>query len=206
MSTDSSQRRIGLLLAAGRGSRFDPTGYADKLLAIVGGRPTVFHAYASLANAVERVIAVTRPGPRGERVADCLREAGCTVVACAQAEAGMGHSLACAASHAISHSPRTVVVMLGDMPFVRADTIIQVADAVHDTIGIAAPCFKGRRGHPVAFGAAHLPTLSRLAGDRGAADLLGRHPVVLVNVDDAGVLHDVDTPADLERGGSSQQR
>lgn len=205
MSTDSSQPRIGLLLVAGRGSRFDPGGHADKLLATVQGRPAVLHAYASLADAVDRVFAVTRPGARGDRVASCLRQAGCTVVVCAQADSGMGHSLACAADHAIPHSPNAVVVMLGDMPFVQAGTIAKLVDAVHEPTDIAAPRFEGRRGHPVVFGAAHLPALSRLVGDRGAAELLSRHPVRLIDVDDAGVLHDVDTPADLDRSRSSRQ-
>lgn len=205
MSIDRSQPRVGLLLAAGRGSRFDPDGHVDKLLATVHGKPTILHAHASLAVAVDHVIAVTRPGARGARVASCLREAGCTVVVCAQADRGMGHSLACAAEHAIARSPGVVVVMLGDMPFVQAGTIAKLVDAVHAPTDIAAPCLGGRRGHPVVFGAAHLPTLSRLAGDRGAAELLSRHPVKLIEVDDAGVLHDVDTPEDLERGAPPSQ-
>lgn len=200
MSIDNSQPRVGLLLAAGRGSRFDPDGHADKLLATVHGKPTILHAHASLADAVDYVVAVTRPGARGVRVASCLREAGCTVVVCAQADGGMGHSLACAADHAIARSPGVVVVMLGDMPFVQAGTIAELVDAVQAPTDIAAPRLGGRRGHPVVFGAAHLPALSRLAGDRGAAELLRRHPVKLIEVDDAGVLHDVDTPEDLERG------
>ena len=66
--------RIGVLLAAGRGSRFDPDGRLDKLLALIEGRPVVLHALESLAGAVDRVVAVVRPGARGEALAGRCEE------------------------------------------------------------------------------------------------------------------------------------
>ena len=201
MSTGETGARIGLLMAAGRGSRFDPSGYADKLLAPVDGVAAVLRAHAALAAAVDAVIAVVRPDARGERVAAPLRQAGCEVAVCADADHGMGHSLACAARHAARRGAAVVVVMLGDMPFVRADTVARIASGVRSAADIVAPHHAGRRGHPVAFGAAHLPALADLQGDRGAAGLLARHRPIRLDVDDAGVLLDVDTPADLDRGG-----
>ncbi|MCK7579437.1 MAG: NTP transferase domain-containing protein [Chromatiales bacterium] len=58
---------------------------------------------------------------------------------------------------------------------------------------------RGQRGHPVGFSAEFAPALRALQGDRGARDLLARHADRLqcLEVDDPGVLLDVDTPADL---------
>lgn len=159
----------------------------------------MLRAFDALRGSVDRIVAVVRPDARGAHVAALLRQAGSEIVACATADAGMGHSLACAATRvaAAGTLPSAVIVALGDMPFVRDETVARVVAAVHGPDAIAAPAFGGVRGHPVAFGAAHLPALGRLAGDRGAAELLRRYPVTIVEVDDAGVLRDIDTPGDL---------
>lgn len=54
----------------------------------------------------------------------------------------------------------------------------------------------GRQGHPVVFGRTFWPELMRLTGDEGARSVLRSHRdcCVLLEVDDAGVLRDVDTP------------
>ena len=62
---------------------------------------------------------------------------------------------------------------------------------------IAAPVFNGRRGNPAGFSAALLPELLALRGDEGARSLFERHAFAAVSVADAGVLRDVDHPADL---------
>ena len=49
---------IGIMLAAGAGSRFG----GDKLLAPLHGRPLVLHAVDALRPAVTEIIAVVRPG------------------------------------------------------------------------------------------------------------------------------------------------
>ena len=56
----------------------------------------------------------------------------------------------------------------------------------------------------ILFGADHLPALAALTGDHGARDLLQRVAVNLLPVDDAGVLLDIDTPADLAAAGRSR--
>lgn len=65
----------------------------------------------------------------------------------------------------------------------------------------AAPVFQGQRGHPVLFARALLPQLLALTGDEGARQVLRGlgDRLALVETDDAGVLLDVDRPADLER-------
>jgi molybdenum cofactor cytidylyltransferase len=236
---------VGLLLAAGRGRRFDPHGRADKLLQRVPGADTreppvnarepsldarepsrdvrepsaraletpqsaagdvvAARACDALMAACATVIAVVRPGAGalGER----LTARGATVVTCESADLGMGHSLAAAAAAAVQRfAPAAVAILPADMPWLAPGTAAALvaawraaARAGRGASAIVAPRCGGRRGHPVIVGAAHFGALLALRGDRGARDILEAHPVDWVDVDDPGILRDVDTPEDLRR-------
>ena len=58
--------------------------------------------------------------------------------------------------------------------------------------------YRGRRGHPVAFAAELYSELIQLRGDEGARRVMARYPAHGQEVDDPGVLMDVDTAADLQ--------
>lgn len=185
---------VGILLAAGRGRRFDPTGERNKLLQrLPGGELVVVASARHLLSALPRVVAVVPPGDGG--VADELRKLGCEVTVCESADTGMAASLV----HAIRHSlpAQGWVVALGDMPFVAPATISALADALRGGAGIAAPVADARRGNPVGFGPQHLDALLALEGDQGARGIVKGHPVTEVAVDDPGIHRDVDTPDDL---------
>ena len=188
----------GILLAAGRGRRFDPAGVQNKLLQhLPNGEPVVVASARRLLAVLPRVVAVVPPRDGG--VADALRALGCTVTVCADADSGMGLSLA----HAIRHAPLHThgasgwLVALGDMPFVAEATLQALVRAIEDGAGIAAPLFDGRRGNPVAFGAIHHAALLALDGDQGARRLLAISPVTTIAVPDPGILRDIDTQGDL---------
>ena len=57
--------------------------------------------------------------------------------------------------------------------------------------------YQGRRGHPVGFAAELYSELMMLSGDEGARRIVARYPAIGVDVDDPGVLLDLDTEADL---------
>ena len=186
---------VGILLAAGRGRRFDPSGVQDKLLQRLSSGELVAVASARhLLAVLPRVIAVVPPADRG--VAAALRALGCEVTVCADADTGMGASLA----HAIAASTpdaQAWVIALGDMPFVDTATVRALCDALAGGAQIAVPRFEGRRGNPVGFSDVHLPALLALTGDEGARRIVRGSPVVEVDVADAGIVRDIDTPADL---------
>jgi molybdenum cofactor cytidylyltransferase len=79
------------------------------------------------------------------------------------------------------------------MPAIQADTIRRVVEALHGGAATAAPVHRGQRGHPVGFAATMQAELLASAGDTGARAVLLRHPPRLIEVDDPGVLYDVDT-------------
>lgn len=183
----------GVLLAAGSGARFG----ADKLLAQdAAGTPVGVGAARALRRALPWAVAVVRPGApeRARR----LSAAGLTLVVNARPEAGLGASLA--RGVAATAGARGWVIALADMPWIRPVTIRAVAQALLAGASIVVPEYRGRRGHPVGFGAAHRETLLALDADRGARDLLAHRSgeVLRLAVDDLGVLMDVDTPADLD--------
>jgi molybdenum cofactor cytidylyltransferase len=62
---------------------------------------------------------------------------------------------------------------------------------------IVVPTYHGQDGHPVRFDGSLLSELATLAGDRGARQLMLRHPPLRIPVDDPGVVRDLDTPEDL---------
>jgi molybdenum cofactor cytidylyltransferase len=181
-----------VLLAAGSARRFG----SQKLLATLpDGRRVVEAAAQMLAPAVARVIAVTAADDELARV---LRSCGCEVVVNHRAADGMGTSIAKGVEAAPTASGW--LIALGDMPYIQRPTIVKVVQSSRGPGDIVIPTFQGHHGHPVLFGRAYLHELAGLAGDRGARRIVDRHPasVHLVSVADAGILADIDTPADLE--------
>lgn len=183
----------GLLLAAGAARRFG----ADKLAApLAGGEPLVLRAAARMAAAVDRLLVVVNTTSSDS--ARLLRVAGFAVVPCPEANLGMAHSLACGVR--ASRDSSAWVIGLADMPLLETRTIAQLIARFAATDCIVVPRHGGRDGHPVVFPARHAEALLALEGDRGARALLDAHAaeVSYVEVDDPGVLIDVDTPGDLD--------
>jgi len=144
---------------------------------------------------MSNVIAIVRPG--AEALAHALNDAGCNVFFSTDAERGMGASLA--AGVRATPDAEGWIVALADMPWIAPSTVEALARRIDAGASIVAPVFRGRRGHPVGFGAMHRAALSALDGDIGARRLLDTNDVASIEVDDAGIIADIDTRADLQR-------
>jgi len=185
---------VGLLLASGRGRRFDPSGQRNKLLAVLAdGRPVLRAAAEHLCAALSEV-AIVLPF-EDTTLPTCVEGLEITIVRNPRAAEGMSHSIAVGVSR-FPHA-RGWMVALGDMPYINYLSIRTVAGALSSTDTIVAPVYGGRRGHPVAFGASHFLELCELSGDHGARALLAQHPVKEVPLEDPGILRDIDTPWDF---------
>jgi len=192
-----------IVLAAGRGSRF--LG-ADHKLAQRLGSATVFattlrHAVATQLPVVvvtTQVFADVARRSVAARDVIVLPEVGTP----GQEALGMGYSI----SSGVSAIPDAGgwLILPGDMPMVRSDTMLEVACELADHAVVFAQ-HKGVRGHPVGFSAELYSELVTLRGDEGARRLVARYPAIGVEVDDPGVLIDVDTEADLESVRLAQQ-
>lgn len=192
-------RIVGILLAAGQGARFG----GGKLLArlpkavhgVGAGTPIGAASAMHLVAALDEVVAIVRP--RDIALEQVLAATGARVVACERALEGMGASLACGVAE--SRDADGWVVALADMPWIAPTSIVAVADAIRNGAEIAATRVDGKRGHPVGFSRKYGAVLASLTGDEGARSIVAARQwaVRLVDVDDPGVLRDVDLPSDL---------
>lgn len=192
----SPEKATAIVLAAGRSQRF---GNENKLLHDFGGQPILRKTVESvLAAGLGDVVVVT--GHEADDVERALNGLDVKCVRNATPWAGMGTSLAVGAS-AVSEDAKAIMIVLGDMPSLTADTMRRLLDAFEPDAGqdIAVPVCDGRRGHPVVFGNRYLLKLRALSGDEGARSILQGAPerIQAVRVDDPGVLLDIDTPGDL---------
>lgn len=86
-----------------------------------------------------------------------------------------------------------------DFPMVSAETVDRLARM--EGVALAIPVFEGKRGHPVRLGAALMEEMRRAPAHGQARDLIRPHygDAVFVEVDDPGVVRDIDTPEEYAR-------
>lgn len=180
-----------VVLAAGSGSRYK--GARHKLDEPLNGNTVLG---TTLSHALESrlpVVLVTTPAFVPAACA-LLAMRDIVVLSLAEASRGMGHSIAAGVAERADASGW--LVLPGDMPLVRPDTLRAVAAALEQHPVVYAQ-YRGRRGHPVGFGAELFSELITLSGDEGARRIVARYPVHGEEVDDPGVLVDIDTQDDL---------
>ena len=183
----------GVLLAAGAGVRFG----GGKLSASLAGSTVGRLACANLVAAFADPIAVIRPGD--EALGQELIAQGARVTVCPAAAGGMGESLSHGMRTALQDRPDAIVVALADMPWVSPQTYLAVRLALERGEPLVVPRVGKARGHPVGFGREHFAALLQLKGDAGARGIIEKAKrIAWLDVDDPGVLRDVDTRADLE--------
>jgi molybdenum cofactor cytidylyltransferase len=182
-----------VILAAGAGHRLG--GVAKALLLHRGA--SYLAAIAATARSVGLADAVVVVGrPFGAAVAAHAEQLGLRVQINPDPDRGMASSVALGFA-ALSEGPAT------------ADTLHRLIAALDGRtersggeIEVVRPCHKGRRGHPPLIARALWPELVGSAGRAGGArEVVRASRLVDVEVDDPGVLHDVDTPADREALG-----
>jgi molybdenum cofactor cytidylyltransferase len=188
-----------IVLAAGLGSRFSGTGHKlAQLLADDQGDSaavlslTLRHAIASRLPVL--VITTAELAPLAQE--DVAARDIVVVPSAARVRGrGMGDSIAAGVA-ARSDAPGWLLLP-ADMPRVAPGTLNAVAQALQ-LHPVAFAQHRGRRGHPVGFSAELYSELISLTGDEGARRLVARYPAFAVEVEDAGVLIDIDTAEDLD--------
>ncbi len=178
--------------AAGLGSRFG--GPEHKLEQAFDGS-TVLGATVRRAIQSQLPVVVLTTAALVPLVAGQLAARDIVVLSPAEAARGMGVTIAAGVAER-SGAPGWLVLP-GDMPLVQPGTLLAVAAALEQHPVVYAQ-HKGRRGHPVAFAAELYSELIQLKGDDGARRVMLRYPAHGQEVDDPGVLLDVDTRTDLD--------
>lgn len=170
-----------IVLASGRAERFFASGgTVHKLSALLGGRPVLEHTLAAV---------------RESGLPWHLEDAG---------HPGMGDSIA-AAVRATADAGGWLILP-ADLPLVQPATLRLIAEVLSQSLSqwqAVQPVHAGARGHPVGFAASNGAALMALAGPLGAAPVLrglrAINAVGEVEVDDAGIVTDIDTLDDLAR-------
>ena len=197
-----------ILLAAGGGSRLG----GGKLLLPWRGEPLIAHIPRVLRQA-EGLASLTVVLGHG---ADAVREALLPHVARLPVPVeltlnpawreGLSTSLILGLTRALAMpgggAARAALFLLGDQPLVTPATVNALIRAHHAALAAdpdhpaTVPVYRGERGNPVILSRRLFPSLMALSGDTGARRILrGLGPEVLrVEVEDPGVVHDVDTP------------
>ena len=201
-----------VLLAAGGGSRLG----GGKLLLPWQGRPLIAHLVDAVAQtpallSLTVVLGYDADAVRAEverRVPELPMPVQFTLNA--GWREGLSTSLRCGLAGALAapggQTAGGVLFLLGDQPLVTARTLAALvrahgeARARNSNHPATAPTYHGLRGNPVILSPCLFPALMALRGDtggRGILQALGDN-LLLVPVDDPGVLHDVDTPEAYE--------
>ncbi len=167
-----------------------------KPLLPLGSRPVIEHCLENLAGGgIEETVVVL--GPSGAPIAEMLNEAVITVWN-DEPISEMAGSVRLGVRH-VAPKATGVLVALADHPLVEAGTIRRLL-RVHtrQPQRILIPTFGGKRGHPVLFPREILTEIFTLPTLR---EVVRRAPerTRQIAVDDAGVVLDMDTPADYRR-------
>ena len=193
-------RSIAVVTAAGSAERFG----GRKLLAIVDGEPLLDRTIRALLDGgVGEIIVVVGTDGRAEleRDVNAMNDARVRPVENQDPARGMFSS--------IQEGLRTangdvVLVLPGDMPFVKATTVRRVIDEWALRGGIVSPRYNGKRGHPVALPLRLRDEILSTPSSSNLHEVIKRHldQRTDVDIDDAGIVRDVDRLEDLERGGA----
>lgn len=181
-----------ILLAAGRGKRFG----SDKRLQRIDGEAMLFKTIKAYRDVFDDLYVVVRTGET--QLIERITERGATVVRAIDADLGQSRSLAAGVQAASAHDQ--IAVGLGDMPFVRGETLRAICEAAKQhPDAIVRPRHDGKPGHPIVFPRALHGALTTIEGDQGARQIVRDHAetIVFVDVDDAGTITDVDQPGDV---------
>ncbi|MBV8811840.1 MAG: nucleotidyltransferase family protein [Acidobacteriaceae bacterium] len=192
------KRLEGILLAAGESRRM---GFPKPLLRL-NGETFLAHLAASMLSAVERLVIVL--GAHREAVAPAV-PADDRIITIDNPDYKLGQlSSIKRGLRTLSAQADAAIVHLIDHPTVLAQTFRRLADeyALSGKPILITRCGR-RRGHPVLFDRSVFAELERAPLEVGARAVVNAEQdrVIYVDVDDPGVLLDLDTPADLAEAG-----
>ena len=200
MLASTNNRRIGVILAAGRGRRMGCTKQLVLWKGASGQKPLVTSAYDAIVEVCDEMVVVV--GHDADAVAAALADRPFVKVQ-SDPDADMFQSVRAGldAAHA-ADPPATIVLQPGDHPEVAAATLLKLLNAAEQNLEKAVmPEYQGRGGHPVLIPPAIVKMLRSADCRAGLGAFWCDHPDLRIRlpVDDPTVCYDVDTAERLRQ-------
>lgn len=184
---------VAIVLGAGLSKRMGKT----KQVLDVDGSPMLQRVLEMLRRTkVERTVVVL--GADAELVKKKVKFQKELVVYNERYSLGMSESLKVGLRSA-GNRAEAAIVMMSDQPLVTSSTVDKIIDAYRLTGPLAVvPTFGGTRGNPVLLDRKLFAAVKGIKGDVGAKSVLkeNKRRVLELEVQDRGVVSDVDTPED----------
>lgn len=175
-----------VILAGGKSSRFKK----NKMETLLSGKPILQHTIESFTNLSNNITVVT-----GFYEVDYLKEFiekhHINVIHNALHEKGMFGSVL----KGVSLVKGDFLLTPGDYPNISQETIKILINAKGS---IRVPTYKGRKGHPIFIGKSLLESLKNEDIHSNLKVFRDKHVVNYIEVDDEGILQDVDYLEDLK--------
>lgn len=193
---DPNGRVSAIILAAGTSTRM---GRAKQLLPL--GETTVLaHTLENVRSAgLDETVLVL--GASAEAIRRHLPQALIKIVVNDAYAQGMASSLREGLSHVDPRSGAALII-LGDQPFIQPQTLHQIVKAYRKSgAQIVIPSYQGNRGNPVLLDRSVFSEVMALEGDTGCRAIFSNHldAIFKVEVEDPGILLDIDSQDDYER-------
>jgi molybdenum cofactor cytidylyltransferase len=189
---DASRLIAGILLAAGRSTRFG----RQKLLEPWQGEPLVRKAARCFLEAgLQPLLVVVSPD---SRLIDALTGLALTTVENAHPEQGISSSIAIGL-RALPEAADAALVGVADQPYLTPEAVGALVKAFSRG-RIAVPRWGDHRGNPPVFDRRFFPELLALDGDHGGQRVIAAHPDEVTEVPfPAGLGDDIDRPEEWPR-------
>jgi molybdenum cofactor cytidylyltransferase len=192
----TTKKVAGLILAAGKSERM---GRPKALLPFMG-RCFLTHVLTEASQSSLADVKIVL-GHHAEAILEALPELRPKVLINPEYESEQLSSLQCGLKHLSLIKLDGVMVFLIDHPMIHRGLINQLIEAfTKKDSPIVIPSFEHRRGHPMIFGAELFNELLAAPLDQGAVSVVRKHPhdILHLDVDEPGVLVDIDTPEAYE--------
>jgi molybdenum cofactor cytidylyltransferase len=189
-------RISAIILAAGVSSRM---GQAKQLLPLGGSTVLAKTIENVRLAAIDELLVVL--GASAETIRHQLPPEALKFVLNPDYQEGMATSLRVGLAAVQEHSNAALIV-LGDQPFIRPQTLNQIIEEYRRTRAqIIIPTHRGNRGNPVLLDRSVFSEVMALEGDIGCRAIFTHHleDIVKIEVEDEGILLDLDRPEDYDR-------
>ncbi len=177
----------GIILAGGLSTRMKQ----NKMLLFYMGKPLIDHAIALLTPFVNDIIVVT--GHYHDEIYTYLSgRTHVKVIKNTAYQKGMFTSV----KTGIKTADDSVLIMPGDMPKIQPTTI----EAILDGSGLLrVPSINNHRGHPLYIDKSLFPALLQEPDTSHLKAFRDKHTINHIEVNDTGILIDIDTPTDIKQ-------